>query len=264
MAWFNRDPEYLKLVDDVRSGAQVAPVIRELAKVVESEAVCTARLNRFKTIDQTAKAVTWELGKDPEFPATEASIAPPGASCGDTAHGISGGCSKYDNWLDIKTAAKDMWKEDKWNVFNPVTKQPAAADVAQGSMGTCYFLSALVSIAHSRPEIIKNMFIRPELYDQNIVTTKWLIGGMEATVAVDTTIAFNKKYNQPWFTKPSETKVWWPSLLEKTWSKIFTSYNAAESGMWQMAASAITRAPTVSVKHKPIYDVAAGTQDTEK
>jgi len=38
--------------------------------------------------------------------------------------------------------------------------------------------------------------------------------------------------------------------LEKTWAKIYTSFKAAESGFWANAAAAITRAPTLTIRHR--------------
>jgi len=234
---------------------------------VIQEEKCVKRLNRFKEIDVTAESILkgHALTKDPDFPAAESSIAATGESCGDSAQQIDNLCSKYDNWVDMKTASKAMWGAEVFNVFNAVTDQPAHADVQQGEMGTCYFLAAILSIAHTRPEIIKSMFVRTELWAKDIVTTKWLIGGMETLVEVDTTIPFSKSLTTPWFTTPTEeTKAWWPSILEKTWSKIFTSYKAAEGGFFMIPLGAITRAPTVSVLTKSFYDVAAGKQDEEK
>jgi len=239
------------VVEQTQTGTQKAEMKNEETANEEevNEAKCTVRLNRFKKMNVKDKAVTFALTKDPFFPADESSIGMKTA--------------KYDNWVDMKTASKTMWGSEVLSIFDAATGEPAAADVQQGEVGNCYFLAAILSIAHTRPEIIKDMFVRPELWDKNIVTTKWLLGGMETLVEVDTTIPFSKKNNRPWFAGPSETKAWWPSILEKTWAKIFTSYEATTGGQIRIVVGAITQAPTVTVDHSSI-NVAAASQNMEK
>jgi len=253
MAWFNRgdDPEFLKEVE-AQSGTEV-PGQEESPEVAEESrrlATCShpgARMKRFKSMDVMSGAKTFNQGEDPLFPASMSSIASGSDNnCGDSAAGISKTCSGYNHWGNMKD-----WSSAKgraFSVFDPKTGMPSSDDIAQGELGTCYMLAALLSISYRRPKVIQDMFVRTHLWSQGIVTTKWLINGRESFVEVDLTLP--GKNGRPFFSQPGPASgAWWVPILEKTWSKIYTSFKAAESGHWSNAAAAITRAPTTSLYH---------------
>merc|ERR1719443_1581664 len=105
-----------------------------------------------------------EEGRDPHFPAAASSIAPAGASCGDSAHDIFEACDKYNHWetMDDISRAQGL----PFAVFNPSTNVPSHTDVQQGELGTCYFLAAIASIAYTSPKVIDEMFVRREHWEQ--------------------------------------------------------------------------------------------------
>lgn len=203
---------------------------------------CERLLNRFEKLGKQDMQGT---ARDPEFPDSLGSIAEAGASCGDSAAGIHKSCDKYNNWASFQDVSKRMHRH-----FEVMAgKGPEYHDVGQGELGTCYFLAALASIAHSDPKVIEKMFVRRDKWAHNVYTTRWLLDGKEAHVQVNNKVpAYHGQ--RPYFVQPSETGEWWPVILEKTWAKIFGNYKAVEGGMWENAVQAITMAPVVGYSHK--------------
>lgn len=211
---------------------------------------CHLRVERFRTIDcyehSQLDTANYHQGDDPHFPAAERAIAPVGSNCGDSAHGINDPCTKYDHWDTIANIASSAGRDVA--VFG--SQGPQAADVGQGELGTCYFLSAISSIADTHPEVLEEMFVRQDLWAKGIYTTKWLINGMESFIEVDSTLPTNPDTHSPYFVHPPAANyVWWAAILEKTWAKIFSSYKATEAGWFQNPIAAITRAPTLDIRH---------------
>jgi len=132
------------------------------------------------------------------------------------------------------------------------------SDVAQGELGTCYFLASLASIAMTRPEIIDQMFVRRELWvgGNPAYTTRWLLNGKPAWIAVDDLIPVNPRNGQPAFVHHNDGADFWPLVLEKTWAKIFGSYKRVDGGTMSEVYKAITQAPIEVFSHTPSADKA--------
>jgi hypothetical protein len=241
--WVNMHPEHM---DEVGVGS-IKPA--GSSKPNQDLEKCTAPLIRFAAMNDINAVRPINQGHDPFFPASAGSIAAPGENCGDTAHNIFQSCSKYDSWESMDDISKKRGFS-AFAVFASSTSHPKMTDVEQGALGTCYFLSAISSIAYRTPEIIENMFVRREYWDQGILSTRWLINGIESIIEVDKTLP--SKDGQPYFTDISPAGAWWPAILEKSWSKIYGSYKAAEAGWWAIAAGSITRAPTVTYYHSQV------------
>jgi hypothetical protein len=180
------------------------------------------------------------------FEASKHSIAAHHDNCGDTAQGIHEACSKFNHWATFEEVAHRYGTP--FTVFGP--KHVEYHDIGQGQLGTCYFLAAVASIAYSDPQVIDRMFVDREKWDQNIYTTRWLLNGKEMLVEVDDMIPAHG--GRPFFVQPSHEGEFWPVILEKTWSKIFTSFKAAEAGFWENPVGAITRAPTRRFHHADV------------
>lgn len=246
--WFNRNIDYLKRVGSSAS-VGYGNQLKRNGRVADETAKCTAPLVRFAAMNDINAVRPIEEGRDPFFPAEASSIAPAGASCGDSAHDIFEECDKYNHWETMDSISRS--RGVPFAVFNPSTNIPSHTDVQQGELGTCYFLAAVASIAYTSPKIIDQMFVRRKHWKQGVISTKWLINGMESIVEVDKTVP--SRGGRPYFTSISrEGGAWWPAILEKAWSKIYGSYKAAEAGLWSVAAAAITRAPTVTYIHSQV------------
>lgn len=61
---------------------------------------CGKYVQRLASLDNGAEIAS--TGKDALFPATMASIARPGQSCGDSATGVTASCSKFDHWQTLR------------------------------------------------------------------------------------------------------------------------------------------------------------------
>mmetsp|Transcript_11840 Transcript_11840/g.26217 ORF Transcript_11840/g.26217 Transcript_11840/m.26217 type:complete len:712 (+) Transcript_11840:64-2199(+) len=131
---------------------------------------------------------------------------------------------------------------------------PKLTDVAQGELGTCYFLAAIASIAQKHPDIISEMFVKRELWNgiQPVYTTRWLLNGKEHTVAVDGWVPADELTHQPFFVNVNDGADFWPLILEKAWAKIFGSFKAVSGGFAHEAFKAITQAPfeTIDVEEE--------------
>lgn len=231
--WVNQHT--LNSTDDV-----APPMLGRAPRLPQDE--CTLPLIRFANINDINSVRPITQGKDEYFPADESSIAPPGANCGDSAHNIFVSCSKYNQWSTMDSVSRAYGFS--FAVFSS-TGSPAYTDVRQGQLGTCYFLAAIASIAYRAPQVIEDMFVRREYWKQGIISTRWLVNGVESIIEVDKTIPAQGQ--RPYFaTLDRASGAWWPAILEKAWSKIYGSYKATEGGWWAAAAAAITRAPTVT------------------
>jgi hypothetical protein len=203
---------------------------------------CSARIKRFDVLGSQ----DMQHGPDPMFEASRHSISSHHDNCGDSAQGIHEACSKFNHWATFKEVAHRHGTP--FMVFGP--KKVEYHDIGQGQLGTCYFLAAVASVAYSDPQVIDNMFVDRDKWDHNIYTTRWLLNGKVMLVEVDDMIPAHN--GRPFFVQPSHEGEFWPIILEKTWSKIFTSFKAAEGGFWDNVVSAMTRAPTRRYHHSDV------------
>jgi hypothetical protein len=121
-------------------------------------------------------------------------------------------------------------------------------DVAQGELGTCYFLAAVSAIAHRRPDLIQAMFVEQQLWkveqgrSNPVYTTEWFINGEKLKVAVDGKVPVDSQ-TRPFFVKTHHGADAWPLVFEKAWAKIFGSFSAVSGGNGAEVYKAITQAP---------------------
>jgi calpain-15 len=161
---------------------------------------------------------------------------------------------------DTKNAAR------KWKRHGPEagyvlwgSSGPQPDDVRQGSVGDCWFLSAVASVAE-RPELIRALLDDSE-WAQGKVTWRLFVDGDWARVSVDTFLPtldeaeiakMSKKEVQlkagMKFARPNGSKVWVP-LLEKAVAKVHGSYLAISGGWPEESFRFLTGAPV----HKVLY-----------
>jgi len=232
--------------------------IATLEKIMTLDQDCTARVERFNQLGE--QDLSTEVGKDPLFPPKGISIAKPGTTCGDTAQGISESCDKYNHWKTFQQVASSA--DQKFKVFGESGIQ--FGDIGQGELGNCYFLAALAAIANQDPQIISDMFVDRDMWENNVFKTKWLVNGKVTVVSVDNMIPAAE---QLFFTQPSVTGEYWPVILAKAWAKIYGSFKGIEGGISGNVISAITRAPVTYYSHstttaEQIWDhLLSGTQN---
>jgi len=158
--------------------------------------------------------------------------------------------SRFDLEVDFVSESNDT-AEMNWDIID--SRGVKYTDVAQGELGTCYFLAALVSIAHSRPDIIEDMFVDRHLWNQPgkapVYTTIWMINGESRKVAVSGNVPVNPRTGMPVFTRFNDGMDFWPVVLEKAWAKIFGAYKRISGGLMQEAFRAVTEAPVETLTH---------------
>lgn len=177
------------------------------------------------------------------------------ALCDDSVCGVSqlqliSAMSRFDEGFDLGYESNDTSPEGTtWDIFD--ANGVKYTDVAQGELGTCYFLAALVSIAKTQPKIIENMFVDRELWKGKtpVYTTKWMINGQSRLVAVNGKVPVNPKTGMPVFTRFNDGMDFWPVVLEKAWAKIFGVYKRISGGLMQEAFRAVTEAPVETIMH---------------
>lgn len=99
-------------------------------------------------------------------------------------------------------------------------------DIKQGSLGVCYMLATLSTLAQS-PQRIKDLFV---FYDKTLgfYVVKLLIHGEIQYIPIDDSIPCNKSTKSPLFAKPNGNELW-VCLVEKAWAKCVGNYMKAES-----------------------------------
>lgn len=125
----------------------------------------------------------------------------------------------------------------------------APNDLRQGSIGDCWLITAMSSIAEF-PSLVQRLFKQQELaadgrydirlYDEE--TERWHV------VTIDDRLPFMKKpgyYGRMLFCKPSLEGEFWPCLLEKAFAKFLDGYWRLEGGFIGVALAALTGKPSV-------------------
>ena len=113
-------------------------------------------------------------------------------------------------------------------------------DVRQGNIGSCYFLTGIVSFVEQYPEQIFKLFVMKKnpshLYGVRLfIEGKWRIFMLDASFPLG-------KYDTFCCAKPHYREIW-VMLLEKAWAKAYGSYDAIDGGQNDEGLTAISGAP---------------------
>lgn len=179
-------------------------------------------------------------GADTVFPASADSI-------GDIGRFESDPDADYSQWAqvgDIAAAAGEIFK--LWDE----SAGPVYTDVQQGHSGTCYLLAALQAVAHTVPDVIRNMFV-----DQSVnagsaayeVTMDF--AGRKVQVAVDNMLPTGAAGSTSLVFARAVNGHFWAPLIQKAYAKMYGSYSLIEGSDTRLALKHITRAPISSVKN---------------
>jgi calpain-15 len=117
-------------------------------------------------------------------------------------------------------------------------------DVKQGSLGVCYYLATISSLAERDWRIIPLFpFYSKEL---GFYVIRLLVHGKPTNIPVDDFIPCFRGTNEPLFTKPNGREIW-VMILEKAWVKNFGTYLAAEAMSPDTMMEDVTTAPSKGV-----------------
>lgn len=114
-------------------------------------------------------------------------------------------------------------------------------DIKQGSMGNCYFLSALSVLAEHGHRITK-LFVSDQVNDSGVYGVYVNKNGAWITVLVDDYFPCLGPSAGPAFSKSNGPEMW-VLLLEKAWAKLHNSYEKIELGLTKDVLRDLTGAP---------------------
>ena len=163
------------------------------------------------------------------------------------------GDDEVEDWEKIVFArAKDIFESDNYQVFMDSIEP---GDILQGSLGNCYFLSAIATIAEETPEMIKKRFLSSSRSTEGVYGVFVRVTGMWKIVIVDDTIPAKKNYGKCEFafTRANGPELW-VVLLEKVWSKLCGSYINIIGGMCSEVFNTFTHAYTETVNVKRVAE----------
>lgn len=144
------------------------------------------------------------------------------------------------NWKSIVWRRPDeIYGKGKYKLFEGKIEPN---DIRQGSLGDCYFLSTLASIADS-PERIKKLFVERDSNPYGVYGVKICDMGEWKTIMLDDYIPCSKESGEPIFTRGNGGEIW-VLLLEKLWAKVYGGYARIEAGLTRECLHDLTGGPT--------------------
>lgn len=124
--------------------------------------------------------------------------------------------------------------------------------IRQGSLGDCYFLSAVSALAEF-PERIRSIFLTKFVNAAGCYALQVYVAGHLRTIVLDDYIPCIPGTRHPAFTQSVGHELW-VLLLEKAWAKANDNYQNIESGGPEEALSFLTGAPCVTLWHEQEED----------
>jgi len=109
----------------------------------------------------------------------------------------------------------------------PIVAGVAPGDVIQGNLGDCFFLSSLVALAGTHPEIIERALSANA--NGTYTVTFHGPGGRPTSVTVDGTFPENAR-NEQTFGRGSTKSELWPAIFEKAYAQWKGGYSVLDGG----------------------------------
>lgn len=119
------------------------------------------------------------------------------------------------------------------------------ADINQGQLADCWFLSACSSLAEM-PSLVERLFITQQYNDEGVYKIKVCKDGEWKEVTVDDYFPCFPLAG-PIFSRANNNELW-VLLLEKAYAKLHGNYKALVGGAPHEALMDLTGCPTVSLK----------------
>ena len=173
---------------------------------------------------------------DTEFPPSERSIfGPPGQKR-----------ITFDTEIQWRRPSEFMSALDGAGAEKPqiqvFDKTIEPADIKQGALGDCWFMSALASLAE-RPSLVDRLFITKHYSAEGIYRVKLCKNGEWVFVTLDDYFPCYVD-GGPIFSRANGTELW-VLLLEKAYAKLHGSYMALRSGFANEGMQDLTGCPTI-------------------
>ena len=103
-----------------------------------------------------------------------------------------------------------------------------SGDIKQGSIGDCYFLSALATISINQ-EFLKNLIVRNGM-KYGYMVFQFFINGEWKSVIIDTLLPYSSKTKKLIFASCVNPEEFWVPLIEKAYAKLHKNYEALNGG----------------------------------
>ena len=122
------------------------------------------------------------------------------------------------------------------------------ADVCQGRLGDCYFLSVISALAEE-PGRIESLFNTQEVNAAGIYSLNFFLNGKRQEVFVDDFVPCDRQSLLPCFAYSEQCGEIWAILLEKAWAKLHGSYCMVRSGSSVSTFPHLCGAPSSQFDH---------------
>lgn len=117
------------------------------------------------------------------------------------------------------------------------------------SFGDSYFIAALSTMSHSKPDTIRNMFLTGTIRNEaGLYGVRFYVRGKPWVVVVDDHLLFDNRTGSEellYGKNRLELGMWVP-ILEKAWAKVKGTYEQINGGPMQTGLKALTGAPVFS------------------
>eukprot|EP01130_Rhizamoeba_saxonica_P016287 TRINITY_DN7499_c0_g1_i1.p1 TRINITY_DN7499_c0_g1~~TRINITY_DN7499_c0_g1_i1.p1 ORF type:complete len:1144 (-),score=258.70 TRINITY_DN7499_c0_g1_i1:25-3456(-) len=183
------------------------PTRRALQHIISQPAVQAENETVSRIIQQCNS--TGSKWVDPDFPTSEQSLFP-----GDHRKN-----AKIESWRRVSELSPNA------QLFVDGIDE---GDVIQGTLGDCWFLSALSVLAQNGTEEIQGLFVSSHA-EQGFYQCRFFKDGVWIIVTIDDYIPCNRN-GRPAFASCRDTNEFWVPILEKAYAKLHGCYGAIESG----------------------------------
>jgi hypothetical protein len=130
-----------------------------------------------------------------------------------------------------------------------------ANDIIQGSLGDCYFLSAVAILASVKGQkLVQKLFVKTDTFEQGLIAVRFFKEGYWWDVAIDTFIPCVDPQT-PCFVRMADPNEFWMIFLEKAYAKIHGCYEALDGGFMNEALVDLTGGAPGRVQVSDLFQV---------
>lgn len=103
-------------------------------------------------------------------------------------------------------------------------------DVNQGSLGDCYLLSGLASVAENDDRFNK-LIVNEQINNAGLYAFNFYVRGIPKVIVVDDAVPYDNIYRYPAFARLGKDNSIWAPLMEKAYAKVNGNYDNIQGGV---------------------------------